>query len=287
MLFRQLDILIQINSGLLSKIDFIDYLNYLFSFWTILAGPIQRYHEFMESFYTKKVPLNDKEIAQWLHRAANGMIKVLIIGAYFKNLVDTALKNYALRHYVSYTGNPFDLLVIYNYHDFICFITLFYCFPLYLYFNFSGYCDVVIAMGRWAGFAIPENFNKPYLSRNMIEYWNRWHITLSTWLRDMVFQPLFEFLISGVLSKHILKAQYISIFITFFLVGIWHGITFNYLIFGFLHGIGMVGSMFYRDSLKKRFGKEWYKKYMNNQKIAFIERFICLHYVCFVTIFMI
>lgn len=285
-LFRQLDILVQMSSGFITKIDIVDYLNYLFSFWTLLAGPIQRYNEFIVSFYKEKVSLDDREIFQCLNRAANGMLKVLILGTFFKDLVDTALKSYALRHYVSYSGNPFDLLILNNYNDYKCFFTLFYCYPLYVYFNFSGYCDVVIAMGRWVGFSLPENFNKPYLSRNVIEFWNRYHITLSNYLRDMVFQPLFKFLISGWLSKHVLKAQYLSIFITFTLMGIWHGLTVNFVIYGLLQGIGMAFSMYYRDSLLRKYGKQWYKKeYTDNKVIAFFERFICLHYYCFSLMF--
>ncbi|MBF0541684.1 MAG: hypothetical protein HQK91_09585 [Nitrospirae bacterium] len=276
-LFRQLDILIQMNSGLIDKIDIVDYLNYLFSFWTIMAGPIQRFNEFKESIYAELKPLSEKENLKCLHRAANGMIKVLVIGLFFDNIVDNALK-----HYPPYNGNPLMFLSQVKY-----FIEIFYSYPLFLYFNFSGYCDVVIAMGKWSGFTLPENFDKPYLARNVIEFWNRWHITLSLWVKDYLFQPLFKWLISGILSKHILKAQYLSIFITFFLVGLWHGATVNFAIFGILQGIGMAASMYYRDTLQRKYGKQWYKEYLNNKKIAFIERFICLHYFSFSLMFFI
>jgi D-alanyl-lipoteichoic acid acyltransferase DltB (MBOAT superfamily) len=263
------------NSGLIPKIDSIDYFNYLFSFWTIIAGPIQRFNEFKDSFYAEKPLISDEQRLQFQHRAANGLIKILIFGAFFKDISDVALK-----YYVSYRGNPLELL-----SNMKCFIAIFYCYPLYLWFNFSGYCDVVIGMGKWAGFTIPENFNKPYLSRNLIEFWNRWHMTLSRWIRDFVYLQLFDFLGSSILSKHIFKAQYLSIFITFILVGIWHGTTKNFVVFGFLQGIGMAGSMYYRDILLKKFGKQRYERYIDNKKIAFIERFICIHYICFTLLF--
>jgi D-alanyl-lipoteichoic acid acyltransferase DltB (MBOAT superfamily) len=263
MLFRQIDILIQINSNLIPKIDIIDYLNYLFSFWTIMAGPIQRYNEYLESFYSKKITSSNEEILQYLHRAANGMIKLLLIGAFLKNASDEA----------------FQYLCIVDNHSAKNLIVFFYCFPLYAYFNFSGYCDVVIAMAKIAGFDIPENFDKPYLARNLIEFWNRWHITLSLWIRDYVFQPLVKFLIKRNNSKHVSTIQYLSIFITFFIVGIWHGTTFNYVIFALLQGFGMAATMFYRDFLRKFLGKLRYTDYVNNRKIAFVERIVCLHFM--------
>ncbi|HMB44552.1 MAG TPA: MBOAT family O-acyltransferase, partial [Candidatus Methanoperedens sp.] len=163
--------------------------------------------------------------------------------------------------------------------------SMFYGYPLYVYFNFSGYCDVVIAMGRWAGFKIPENFNKPYISRDMIEMWNRWHITLSQLVRDYLFQPLLKFLISGPLSGYVRTSQYISIFITFFLVGIWHGTTINFVVFGLLQGLGMAVSMIYRDQGIRQLGKIKYKMYYDNKWVANIERFFCLHFWCFTFLF--
>jgi D-alanyl-lipoteichoic acid acyltransferase DltB (MBOAT superfamily) len=267
-LFRGLDILVQARSRLINKPRFADYINYLFSFWTILAGPIQRYKEFINSLYNVR-PLTDKrEILKCLHRAANGMLKILILATFFKSISDGAFNSMLI------SGASFKRLM-----------RIFYSYPPYIYFNFSGYCDVVIAMAKWAGFAVPENFNRPYLSRDMIEFWNRWHITLSQWVRDFVYQPFYKYLISGILSSHIVLAQYASIFITFFLVGIWHGSNFNFVIFGLLQGTGMVTSMLYRDSMHKLLGKERYKKFNENRIVSIAEIVICMHFVCFSFLF--
>ena len=160
--------MLHVKAGIIKKVSLIDYLNYIFSFWTILAGPIQRYRQFMETFYSEKPAKNDRQVFTHLHRATNGLIKVLIIGSLFKYVADWAYTN-----------------VEEGYFSLVNFALMFYSFPLFVYFNFSGYCDIVIAMAALAGFTIPENFNKPYLSRTMIEFWNRWHITLSQWLRDI------------------------------------------------------------------------------------------------------
>lgn len=267
-LFRQWDILQQVKARLVDKVPVVDYLNYLFSFWTIMAGPIQRYKEFIQAFYGEKIPLSNKESLECFHRAANGMLKILVIAAFFKYLSDAAY-GHSLTEGVS---------IFYM-------VSMFYGYPLYVYFNFSGYCDVVIAMGRWAGFKIPENFNKPYLSRDMIEMWNRWHITLSQLVRDYLFQPLLKILISGPLSGYARMSQYISIFITFFLVGIWHGTTINFVVFGLLQGLGMAVSMIYRDQGIRQLGKIKYKMHYDNKWVANIERFFCLNFWCFTFLF--
>jgi D-alanyl-lipoteichoic acid acyltransferase DltB (MBOAT superfamily) len=266
--FRQFDILFQVQAKLVENVPIIDYLNYLFSFWTILAGPIQRYKDFIYSFYSEKMPLDTKDSLSCFHRAANGMIKILLLGAFFQYCSDAA--------YLGILAHGISLKY---------FVAMLYCFPLYLYFNFSGYCDVVIAMARWAGFSLPENFDKPYLSRTVIDFWNRWHITLSQWARDYIYQPLFKYLISGPMSKYVQTSQYFSIFITFFLIGLWHGNSINLVIFGFLQGIGMALSMIYRDICIKKMGKAGFKIYQENKWVTAIERFITLNFMCFSILF--
>ena len=266
-LFRQLDILFQVKSRLVNEVNFLDYLNYLLSFWTILAGPIQRYREFSIHFY-EPTPISDKrEILGYLHRAVNGFVQVVILGPIFLFITTEAEELYRS------SGDELFLILV------------FYCFPVYLYLNFSGYCDIVIGFARWAGFVLPENFNRPWLSRDMIEMWNRWHISLSEWLRDYLYQPLLKFLFTHVWRSHFIFNQYVSIFITFFTIGIWHGTTVNYVAFGLFQGIGMVISMIYRNSCKKYFGKMGYKKYYTNRWIIMIERLITFHFCCFSLLF--
>lgn len=264
-LFRQLDVLLQVNAKLVKQVDLIDYLNYLLSFWTLLAGPIQRYRDFIENFYHPAEVARSDEL-KYLHRCANGFIKIFV-GVYLLTLKDD------IAQYYLDTGNLLYL------------VPVLYLFPIYLYLNFSGYCDVVIAMARWSGFILPENFDKPYLARDMVEMWNRWHISLSQWLRDYLYQPLFKLLLTHTSSKHLSTCQYASIFVTFTLMGIWHGTTLSFLIFGLIQGVGLVISMFYRNLCKRHFGKEGYKRYYASKKVEYFERFMTLHFWCFSLIF--
>ena len=113
----------------------------------------------------------------------------------------------------------------------------FYAFPIWLYLNFSGYTDVVIGAARLLGFPLPENFNRPYLARNIIDFWNRWHISLSHWVRDYVFMTSYK---TAVL-RFPQRGKYLGyafLFLALFVAGIWHGSTGNFVIFGALHGLG-------------------------------------------------
>ena len=267
-LFREIDVILLVQAEKIKSIRLLDYLNYLFSFYTIMAGPIQRYRDFVESFYRARPITEKKEILRCFHRAANGMLKILLVAAFCKDLSDNF-----------YSGLMENGLRV----DYL--LGIFYAYPLYVYFNFSGYCDVVIAMASWAGFVIPENFERPYLARNMIDFWNRWHITLSSWLRDFVYQPLFKYLLSGPLSRHLFLAQYLSIFVTFFLAGIWHGTTINFVVFGLLHGSGMALSMIYRDGFTKIMGKKRFNSFRERKTVGLLEIAVTLHFVCFTFLF--
>ena len=269
-LFRQIDFIMQyeylVSDDCDINISFVDYLNYVMSFWTLLAGPIQRYEDFVTDFYKKKDDLTKDEIIYNINRAINGYIKVYVFSAiagfYAKMWFDS------IRHHSSI------MLAI------AAFVVFAFCNGWYIYFNFSGYCDVVISFGRLAGFNIKENFNRPYLSRSVVEFWNRHHITLSEWIRDYIYSPLFKMFISGPFREKIKAGQYLALFLTFTIAGIWHGTDLNYLIYGLFQGLGIVVATSFRDNLKKKIGKKGLKKYDANKWIGIVEIFITWMYIC-------
>ena len=113
-----------------------------------------------------------------------------------------------------------------------------YLYLFYLYMNFSGYCDIVIAGASLVGLRLPENFNQPFLARNILDYWSRWHITLGHWIRDYLFTPFYK--AGAERFPAILSAvAVIGYFVAFTLAGIWHGSTWNFLIYGLLHGAAL------------------------------------------------
>lgn len=267
-LFRQIDFIMQYEymKGTKIRITFLDYCNYLLSFWTLLAGPILRYEDFVTDFYEEKKPLQKEEIFSCLNRALDGYLKVFVV---------SSMIMYYATHWFDGLGTHGSAI-----KEVLAFVIFAFLNGWYIYFNFSGYCDIVIALSKLSGFTVRENFNQPYLSRSVVEFWNRHHITLSEWIRDYIYSPLFKNLISGPCQKNIRLGQYLALFVTFTIAGIWHGTNSNYLVYGIFQGLGIVGSMLYKEILKKKLGKQKFKKYENNRFVKIVETCVTWMYIC-------
>lgn len=267
-LFRQIDFIMQYEYLKENdvRITFIDYINYILSIWTLLAGPILRYEDFVNDFYSEKQNLTKDELLKYLNRAINGYIKIYVVSAfagYFaKQWFDSILHHSSM----FYTVMSFVIFAFFN--------------GWFIYFNFSGYCDVVISFASLSGFTVKENFNRPYLSRSVVEFWNRHHITLSEWIRDYIYSPLFKTFISGPMKKNVKLGQYLALFLTFTIAGVWHGTDLNYLTYGLFQGLGIVVATSYRDWLKKKIKKSGLKKYDSNKIIGCVEICVTWMYIC-------
>ena len=108
-----------------------------------------------------------------------------------------------------------------------------------IYFDFSGYTDIALGLARWLGFRLPENFNHPYLKPNLTQFWNNWHMTLTQWVRAYYFNPLARALRSTKKPLPAWLALFISQVSTMLVIGLWHGITWNFFIWGAWHGLGL------------------------------------------------
>ena len=138
---------------------------------------------------------------------------------------------------------------------------------LYLYCNFSGYCDMAIGAAGLIGIPVAENFNNPFAARNVKDFWNRWHITLSSYMRDVVFAPLSKNLVRAMGPAYANHAIALTITVVFLLVGVWHGVGWNYFIYGALHALGVVTNHYYTIGLKKWLGRDGFKAYNENRWI--------------------
>jgi D-alanyl-lipoteichoic acid acyltransferase DltB (MBOAT superfamily) len=126
---------------------------------------------------------------------------------------------------------------------------------------------VAIGLAGLAGISVPENFKNPLMARNLKEFWNRWHITLSEWMRDLVFSPMAKNLVGRVGPKYANHAIAGIILFVFVLIGVWHGKGWTFLLYGLLHGLGVVTNHYYTLALKKHLSREQYLSYMANQWI--------------------
>jgi D-alanyl-lipoteichoic acid acyltransferase DltB (MBOAT superfamily) len=146
-------------------------------------------------------------------------------------------------------------------------------YPLYLYANFSGYTDFVIGAARLLRLRLPENFDRPFAALNFIDFWSKWHISLSQWLRSYVFNPLLMGWMRRYRSAR--TKQYpavVAFFITFFLVGAWHGQTSEFLFFGVLQGGGVAGNRLYQVAMARRLSASGYRRLCENAVYRALSR---------------
>lgn len=248
--FRVLHLIIDSSSRystLPDKISFVSYLNYTLNFATLVSGPIQRYKEFAGmQLAPDPLPLNIGIAGQALDRIVVGFFKVNVLSLFLSVIHAGALSSLSsdqtARQRVL-TG--LVIAVVY---------------PFYLYCNFSGYIDIVIGIARFLRLQLPENFNRPFFSENYMIFWNRWHITLSTWMKIYVYTPLMMNSIRRWPSPAI--EPFLSVFaffVTFFLVGLWHGQTSVFIFFGVLQGLGVSLTKLYQVMMARWIGVERYK----------------------------
>jgi len=223
------------------------YLTYTLNFTTFVSGPIQRYDEFSrDQFAEQPIALGPGVIGLQIERIIRGFFKVNVLATVLKMMQAGALTQLL---------QPWPLPV----RLFAAF-KLATLYPFFLYANFSGYIDIVIALARLLRIRLPENFDRPFSASSFLDFWNRWHITLSTWLKTYVYNPLLLALMRRVTSVTLQPfLGVLCFFVTFFLIGLWHGRTSEFLIFGVLQGGGVAINKLWQLWLTGRLGRKSYK----------------------------
>lgn len=219
--FKVVHVMIEARSGTLGQLSLPTYLNYCLNFSVFMMGPIQRYQDFDAQWSGREeaAPRTFETHLDAMLRILVGLGKAYVLGA--------LLMPYAL-------SNSPDLMVI-PVPELIGRIIAFYFF---LYLNFSGYCDVVIGIGILLGIRPPENFDKPFLARNIADFWQRFHRSLTQWLTDYVFSPAYKWsLHTSFLGARPLLAMTGALIVTMLISGLWHGTTLAFLFFGLAHGL--------------------------------------------------
>ena len=305
--FENLSYTVDVYRGEFKPADkFSDYLLFLAFFPKLMMGPIVRAHDFVPQINEPYV-ISERDFAKGFFLIISGLIKKLVISDYITlNMVDYMFDNPAL-----HTGVE-NLMAVYGY-------------AMVIYCDFSGYSEIAIGIALWLGFKIPSNFMSPYQSLNITEFWRRWHISLSTWLKDYLYIPLggnrnfsvasFIFVggflvgsfIMGVELFHlsnlwaaVVSAVLLLIFIipavitrktsgiaanfnlltTMLLGGFWHGASWNFIIWGAIHGVGLGIHKIWMLLTDKSFAA------FNQSRIyKIISGILTFHFVCFAWIF--
>ena len=242
MSFKTIQIMLEISDGLIKeKISVKDYLQFLLFFPTVSSGPIDRSRRFLKEI-NEVMPRKD-----YLELAGDGIYRI-VLGLLYKVVLSTYV--YQILLALSNTGT-----VVYS-------IKYMYLYTLYLFFDFAGYSLMAVGSSNVLGIQTPMNFNKPFLSIDIKDFWTRWHITLSTWLRDFVFSRVLMQVIRKKWFKNRLHNAACAYMVNMLVMGFWHGISVSYIAYGFYHGILMSGFEIYQKKstfYKKHKNKTWYK----------------------------
>ena len=242
MSFKTIQIMLEISDGLIKeKISVKDYLQFLLFFPTVSSGPIDRSRRFLKEI-NEVMPRKD-----YLELAGDGIYRI-VLGLLYKVVLSTYI--YQMLLALSNTGT-----VVYS-------IKYMYLYTLYLFFDFAGYSLMAVGSSNILGIQTPMNFNKPFLSIDIKDFWTRWHITLSTWLRDFVFSRVLMQVIRKKWFKNRLHNAAYAYMVNMLVMGFWHGISISYIAYGFYHGVLMSGFEIYQKKstfYKKHKNKTWYK----------------------------
>jgi len=207
-----------------------DYAMYILMFPQLIAGPIVRFNEIADQ-------IEDRKAYETLDRRLTGFFR-FVIGLSKKVLIANVL------------GEQVDMIFALETHDLSTPLAwlgvIAYAFQIY--FDFSGYSDMAIGLGRMMGFKFPENFNNPYISQSISEFWRRWHITLGRFMKEYLYIPLG----GNRVSK---RRIYLNLWVVFLISGLWHGAAWNFVVWGAYHGLFLVADRLFLLKFYKKIGK--------------------------------
>lgn len=267
--FENLSYTIDVYRGKFKPVkSFFDYCFFLTFFPKLVMGPIVRASDFIPQI-RKDIFVSEMDIAKGLY---------LILGGLFKKVV---ISDYIYVNYVQYIFNDPA------HHSGIECLMGVYGYAMVIYCDFSGYSDMAIGMAKWMGFTININFDSPYQSISITEFWRRWHISLSSWLKDYLYISLGGNRVGKV-------RQYLNLMITMLLGGLWHGASFNFIVWGGMHGLALALDKGVKSlKFKVQSSKSKVSELNKNAKSSILIRklmkvlgvIITFHFVCFCWIF--
>ncbi len=250
MTFRAVQVLLETYDGHIKALNLWDLSYFLLFFPSVASGPIDRYRRFSADLQVKRTGADYYELLK------QGVWK-LMLGAVY----NFAIGNLIWTYWVAALPES----------GFFATWSYLYGYTFFMFFNFAGYSLMAIGTAYILGIRLPENFNMPFLSKDMKDFWARWHISLSTWLRDYVYTRFCMAALRGKWFKGQRTASYLGYFLTMFLMGVWHGFTLPCLVYGLYHGVLMSANEILDTKWKK------YKKLKKQPLASAVMIFITFH----------
>jgi membrane protein involved in D-alanine export len=218
--FRSIDVLLGIQDKLIKNVNLVQYMTFLLFFPTISAGPIDRYRRFNEDWNRERT--REQVIAD-----IDGGVHRIFTGFLYKFILAALIERYWIAPLAEGTGLLNTISFMYGYF-------------LYLFFDFAGYSAFAVGFSHLFGIHTPENFNRPFIARDIRDFWNRWHMSLSFWFRDHVYNRFTFAALKGKWFKDSQTASNLGFMLTMGLMGLWHGLAWQYIVYGLYHGVLLV-----------------------------------------------
>lgn len=239
--FKSAQVVIEIYDGVIKEVKALDFLGFLLFFPGILSGPIDRSRRFLTDLHEKPGREAYMElVGDGLEKFALGVLYKFVLAAICYQGVGFFADSYGFLAQVGYA----------------------YCYGVYMFFDFAGYSLMAVGVSYILGIRTPDNFRKPFLALDIKDFWDRWHITLSYWFRDFLFT---RFVMQSMRHKWFsdrLKTACAGFIVDMFVMGIWHGLTPYYILYGLYHGVLLALTEVYQKKsgfYKKNKKKRWYK----------------------------
>ncbi|WIG23235.1 D-alanyl-lipoteichoic acid biosynthesis protein DltB [Bacillus anthracis] len=257
--FRAVQMVFEVRDNLIKELSFFNFWEFVLFFPAISSGPIDRYRRFQKDI---QKPPSAEEYQNLLYTGLNRIFQ----GFLYKFIIAHLITTYLVK------------AVFANQDTLLSNVIFMYATSMQLFFDFAGYSAFVIGISYMMGIKTPENFNKPFLSRNIKDFWNRWHMSLSFWFRDFIYMRFVFFATKKKLIKNRYTISYIGAFLNFFIMGIWHiqgSAVAQYVIYGLYHAaLFILFDIFERKNKKHKF-------WPNNKFTHVLAIVITFHVVCF------
>lgn len=264
--FKNVQVIMETRDGAIKQIEPSTYARFLLFFPTISSGPIDRYRRFKKDFDrapTRQAYLKDLQYA--VRYLFQGFAYKFIIGWFFGTYLLPKISKAALLIGNASGGLKLSWWVLAYMYD----------YSMYLFFDFAGYSLFAVSISYFMGIHTPMNFNMPFISKNIKDFWNRWHMTLSFWFRDYIYMRFTFFAMKKKLFKSRIRLSQVSYFLLFLIMGFWHGLTWYYIVYGLFHATAIcINDAWLRYKRKHR------KQIPHNRFTKWFAIFLTFNVVC-------
>lgn len=264
--FKTVQVIMELRDKTIKKVDPISYARFLLFFPTISSGPIDRYRRFVKDYN------NAPSREEYLHDLQYG-VRYLFQGFLYKFLIGYVFGTIwlpRLAHIALYSGKAAGGLRLSW-----ALLGYMYCYSMYLFFDFAGYSLFAVSTSYFMGIRTPMNFNKPFISKNIKDFWNRWHMTLSFWFRDFIFMRFTFMAMKKRWFKNRIHLSQAAYLLNFLIMGFWHGLTWYYICYGIYHALAII-----INDIWLRFKKKHRKQIPHNKFTEAFAIFLTFNVVC-------